>query len=131
MRAVRWAERRRNEHEWRRFGWLIVVTATLDATMLLKEGYPPIAVLPEGMSAEAREYVLGGMMLAVAERFPEELNPMQVLNLPSDYLKDTRPPHQLWGNVPGGSGDTEVGDLVEQVEWYEEIIRQIQENTGR
>lgn len=115
MLALRWVNRKRNETDWLGSGWLIADVGIPAPTMLLMKGWPPIAVLPRTLGGEGREYVLGGMMLALAERFPEEPNPLLIWKAPS-AASDVRVPHRQWGDGPYfEETDEEVAALVRRL----------------
>lgn len=75
-----WRDETKNTRAWGDLGWLIVRSRVEIPGLLLCEGCPPCAILPYWCDGASREFLLTGMMIALAERYPHLPNPYVVLD---------------------------------------------------
>lgn len=84
MRNEQWSAPRRYEDDWVKMGWEIVESDLLLPFLFVVDGAPPCALMPRFFRGPAREYAFCGMMMSVAERFPDEPNPLSVQERPTE-----------------------------------------------
>lgn len=104
------------ERDWRMMDWLVVETAVIEPLLVMKAGCVPCAVLPHGFIGPGREFVLAGMMIHIAERWPEMANPLSVFHAPQVTPLSPMPP-------PRDSPSTQVPKRDEDDGLSDKLIR--------